>query len=351
MIQLVFDADTPAQALSGSPSRSATASTTGGERATLGDDKLEVVDGTHPVVHPAAGSHANFYGASPLPRQLGRRGRRLRRHARAVRSTSTRSSRRSPAMPPRPGAGPVDRLRGALGRAASGVLQRAGGPEPEAAVDEPDRLVRELARPCLHGSRRRRLRPCGHGLLLHRGRRRLAARSSSSWPGRSSSRSMLAGLVLLAIVLLSRTTWRPAAPLPVAHRRAWGADRLGLDAHVRQTLPAVHRHGRAVRADLAARDAAADAARARHERARRAGRRVEQRRARLPRARDRDGADAARARPRAGRQPRGRSSSSTRDGRSGRSPPTGWPRTACGRCSARCSWPSRWSPCWRARCS
>ena len=28
------------------------------------DKKLERVDGTHPVVHPAAGSHANFYGES-----------------------------------------------------------------------------------------------------------------------------------------------------------------------------------------------------------------------------------------------------------------------------------------------
>ena len=33
---------------------------------------------------------------------------------------------------------------------------------------------------------------------------------------------VLAGLVLLALFLLSRTTWRPAAPLRLAHRRAWG---------------------------------------------------------------------------------------------------------------------------------
>src|SRR5262249_26326644 len=34
----------------------------GAERAAWTDDKLERVDGTHPVVHPAAGSHANFFG-------------------------------------------------------------------------------------------------------------------------------------------------------------------------------------------------------------------------------------------------------------------------------------------------
>jgi hypothetical protein len=33
---------------------------------------------------------------------------------------------------------------------------------------------------------------------------------------------VLAGLVLLAIFLISRTTWHPSAPLRLAHRRAWG---------------------------------------------------------------------------------------------------------------------------------
>jgi hypothetical protein len=33
----------------------------GAERADWGDDKLEIVDGTHPVVYPAAGSHANKF--------------------------------------------------------------------------------------------------------------------------------------------------------------------------------------------------------------------------------------------------------------------------------------------------
>jgi hypothetical protein len=34
----------------------------GAERAAWDDPKLQRVDGTHPVVHPADGSHANFYG-------------------------------------------------------------------------------------------------------------------------------------------------------------------------------------------------------------------------------------------------------------------------------------------------
>src|SRR5262249_9101664 len=62
MIQLVFDAATPAQALERRPVEIGYSQPEGGEGAAWTDDKLELVDGTHPVVHPAAGSHANFYG-------------------------------------------------------------------------------------------------------------------------------------------------------------------------------------------------------------------------------------------------------------------------------------------------
>ena len=62
MIQLVFDASTPAQALEQAPVEVGYSQHEGAERAAWNDDKLERVDGTHPVVHPAAGSHANFYG-------------------------------------------------------------------------------------------------------------------------------------------------------------------------------------------------------------------------------------------------------------------------------------------------
>ena len=36
----------------------------GAEGASWDDDKLEIVDGTHPVVYPAAGSHANKFTAA-----------------------------------------------------------------------------------------------------------------------------------------------------------------------------------------------------------------------------------------------------------------------------------------------
>src|SRR3954453_11675320 len=62
MIQLVFDAPTAAEAVRQSPAEGGYSQHEGGERAPWDDSKLERIDGTHPVVHPADGSHANFYG-------------------------------------------------------------------------------------------------------------------------------------------------------------------------------------------------------------------------------------------------------------------------------------------------
>jgi len=65
MIQLVFDGDDAAAALARDrPAEVGYSSHEGAERAEWGDDKLEIVDGTHPVVFPAAGSHANKYTAA-----------------------------------------------------------------------------------------------------------------------------------------------------------------------------------------------------------------------------------------------------------------------------------------------
>jgi hypothetical protein len=61
MIQLEFDAATPREALAEEPVRVGYSSHEGAERADWGDEKLEVVAGDHPVVYPAAGSHANKF--------------------------------------------------------------------------------------------------------------------------------------------------------------------------------------------------------------------------------------------------------------------------------------------------
>jgi hypothetical protein len=60
-MQISFDdADTPAAALEQGPSQIALFQHAGGERADWDDAKVQK-DGTHPVVYPAAGSHATFY--------------------------------------------------------------------------------------------------------------------------------------------------------------------------------------------------------------------------------------------------------------------------------------------------
>jgi hypothetical protein len=62
MIQLVFDADDASEALQApEPTEVGYSSHEGAERSAWDDEKLEIVDGTHPVVYPAAGSHANKY--------------------------------------------------------------------------------------------------------------------------------------------------------------------------------------------------------------------------------------------------------------------------------------------------
>jgi hypothetical protein len=59
-IQLVFDAETVAEALRTEPSEVGFAQHEGGESADWDDEKLEKV-GDHPVVYPAAGSHASYF--------------------------------------------------------------------------------------------------------------------------------------------------------------------------------------------------------------------------------------------------------------------------------------------------
>jgi hypothetical protein len=61
MIQLNFDAPDARAALSASPTDVGYSQHEGAERAVWGSSNLQLVRGTHPVVYPAAGSHANFY--------------------------------------------------------------------------------------------------------------------------------------------------------------------------------------------------------------------------------------------------------------------------------------------------
>ena len=146
MIQLVFPAASAEEALETEPLEVGYSQHEGAERAEWGDEKLEIVDGTHPVVYPAAGSHANFYA-----RAFTWDARPSREWAATTRPARTRSSgrrcSRSRAIRRRPRGLSLDRVRGPLGRAPAGVLQRPHRAEPEDAVDGADHLGRGLARP------------------------------------------------------------------------------------------------------------------------------------------------------------------------------------------------------------
>ena len=136
MIQLVFDArDAAAGARNHDPVQIGYSAHEGATSSAWDDDKLEVVD-SRPVVYPAAGSHANKYGAALWLGSSADAG---------VGCDDTRGPHRelSPrveTIPSDPAAAQcgvsVDRVRGPLGRAAEGVLQRPDRPEPEDAVDD-----------------------------------------------------------------------------------------------------------------------------------------------------------------------------------------------------------------------
>lgn len=74
MVQLEFAASDVAGALRQEPTRAGYSQHEGVELASWGDPKLEVVDGTHPVVLPAAGSHANYYGSALFLGRSGQQG-------------------------------------------------------------------------------------------------------------------------------------------------------------------------------------------------------------------------------------------------------------------------------------
>ncbi|MEX2107008.1 MAG: hypothetical protein WD810_08940 [Solirubrobacterales bacterium] len=62
-MQITFEADSPAAALAEGPSEVILFQHSGGERARWSDSKVHK-EGTHPIVYPAAGSHATFYDSA-----------------------------------------------------------------------------------------------------------------------------------------------------------------------------------------------------------------------------------------------------------------------------------------------
>ena len=221
MIQLVFDARDAAEARGQDPESIGYSSHEGAERADWDDEKLELVDATHPVVYPAAGSHANKFTDALYLGSSAEAG---------VGCDDTRG----PHVELRPNVKTIPSDSGAARSAFSwiafegrwGELQKAffngpTGPNLKRQWTEPIEWSeawrdRSYAVPTagIFGTGATDLFCTG----VERGSRGLVLLLRS--PGLTA---LLIGLVLALIVfVVVRATWTPVAPLRVGRRRSWG---------------------------------------------------------------------------------------------------------------------------------
>jgi hypothetical protein len=221
MIQLVFNAQNAGAALQQSPVEVGYSQHEGAERAAWNDPKLQRVDGTHPVVHPADGSHANFYGealylGSSASEGVGCDDTRgptvdVRPNVVTIPSDAKAADAQYPWIA----------FEGRWGELHPGFFNGPEGPN----------LKEQWTQPITwsEGWRSRSYTVPGTTIF--------GPGATGFFCGATARISLsivqlvanpvvfglvLAGLALVAIFLLSRTAWRPSAPLRLARRRAWG---------------------------------------------------------------------------------------------------------------------------------
>ncbi len=221
MIQLVFEARDAREALAEEPVKVGYSAHEGAERADWGDDKLELVDGTHPIVYPAAGSHANkfteaLYLGSSAEAGVGCDDT-LGPHVELRPTVKTIPSEAGAART----AFPWIAFEGRWGELQPAFFNGPTGPNMKSQWTEPVEWsegwsTRSYAVPTggVFGTGATDFF-CTGVATVSRGLVHLL---------RSPSLMVLAlGAVLaLAIFLATRTTWRPVAPLRLARRRTWG---------------------------------------------------------------------------------------------------------------------------------
>jgi len=221
MIQLIFDASTPEEALGQKPVEIGYSQHEGAERAMWGDAKLQLAGGTHPVVHPADGSHANFFGEALYLGSSAKEG---------VGCDDTRGPTVDvrPAVqtiPSDPNAARADfpwiAFAGRWGELQPAFFNGPEGPNLKTQWTHPISWAQDW--------RARSYGVPGSGLFgpgatgFFCGAVAHGSRSLVQLVANPVEFSLvLGGLVLLVLYLLSRTTWRPAAPLRLARRRSWG---------------------------------------------------------------------------------------------------------------------------------
>ncbi|HSC73258.1 MAG TPA: hypothetical protein VLB89_03755 [Gaiellaceae bacterium] len=221
MIQLDFDAADAPAALASTPTRVGYSQHEGAERATWGSSKLELVDGTHPVVYPAAGSHANFFEEGLFLGSSASQGvgcdNTTGPHYDVLPVVATIPSDPALAREQFPWIG----FEGRWGELQPSFFNGPTGPNLKTQWTEPiqwsegwrDRSF-TVPTASLFGTTATdffcRVIGSGSSALVRLVHRPL------------EFTLVVGALVLLLIYALSRTSWRPATPLRLAHRRAWG---------------------------------------------------------------------------------------------------------------------------------
>ena len=221
MIQLNFDAGDARAALSQEPALVGYSAHEGAENAEWGDDKLELVDGTHPVVYPGAGSHANkyteaLYIGSSAEAGVGCDDTRSP-HIELMPRVKTIPSDADAAV----AAFPWIDFEGRWGELQPAFFNGPTGPN----------LKRQWAEPITwsDGWKERSYAVPTAGVFgtsatdffcsaVARGSTALIQLLRN--PG--ATILVLGALVALVIFLVTRTSWRPVAPLRLARRRTWG---------------------------------------------------------------------------------------------------------------------------------
>jgi hypothetical protein len=220
MIQLVFDAPTAEAALPQSPVEVGYSQHEGAEKAAWNDPKLER-DGTHPVVHPADGSHANFYGEALYLGSSASEGvgcDDTRGPTVDVRPTVV-------TIPSDPKAAeaqyPWIAFAGRWGELHPAFFNGPQGPNLSYQWTHPLSWAKNWRSQVFSVPGSTVFGPgatgffCSAAAHVSRSIVQLVANPLAFF-------LVLAALVLLAIFLLSRTAWRPSAPLQLARRRSWG---------------------------------------------------------------------------------------------------------------------------------
>jgi len=235
MIQLNFDARDAREALSKEPVEVGYSSHEGAEHAAWGDDKLELVDGTHPVVYPSRGSHANQYTAALYLGSSADAG---------VGCDDTRGPHTElrpvvRTIPADPAAAkqafPWIAFEGRWGELQRAFFNGPTGPNLKTQWTSPIEWSR--------GWRTRSYAVPTGGILGTRATDFFCVSVAAGSRGLihilqdpTLTLLVLGALLLLLVFGITRTSWRPAAPLHIARRRTWGQT-LGAAARMYLTRP------------------------------------------------------------------------------------------------------------------